>query len=246
MPFATDAYLADTKHLTTEEHGAYVLLLITTWRNNGRPLPDDPMRLARIVGATEKRWAERLRPVIAKFFDLSEGTWRQKRLEKEWAFVANRRASCAERGRKGGRPKPLEDNERGKAIGSSQLKPDESTHTHTHIKREKIEAGSNRSNSCPPSAGVAASPQECPQDTTGGVKRLGIKFPGAVDFSKVENRQAWARQKIAERIGLPEGTRLVLAASDSNAEGHAAAVKTCRRIARELKLSWQPPTGNAP
>jgi hypothetical protein len=34
-----------------------------------------------------KRWRERLKPVLTRFFDLSERTWRQGRLEKEWIFV---------------------------------------------------------------------------------------------------------------------------------------------------------------
>jgi hypothetical protein len=37
---------------------------------------------------TVKRWRERLRPELIGFFDLSGGTWRQHRLEKEWNFVA--------------------------------------------------------------------------------------------------------------------------------------------------------------
>ena len=56
MPLATDAYLADTTHLTTEEHGAYLLILLATWRNNGEPLPDDDIRISRVIRCTPKRW----------------------------------------------------------------------------------------------------------------------------------------------------------------------------------------------
>src|SRR5882672_7610124 len=87
MPLFTDALLGDTTHLSAEEFGAYLLILIVTWRNNGVPLPDDDKRMARICRVTVRRWSERLRPVMAPFFNLTERTWRQKRLEKEWSYV---------------------------------------------------------------------------------------------------------------------------------------------------------------
>lgn len=76
MPLYCDAYLADTMGLTLEEHGAYLKILMVTWRNNGKPLADDDKRLARMLGVTVARWKEKLRPVVAQFFDLSEGTLR--------------------------------------------------------------------------------------------------------------------------------------------------------------------------
>jgi len=239
MPLAVDAYIADTTHLSLTEHGAYLLLLMATWRNNGKPLPDDPERLARIVHVSKRQWLKKFRPVISQFFDLSENTWRQKRLEKEWAYVAKRAAISRENGARGGRSKSLNCRDRENPAGSFQVTQKASTHTHTHTHTHKERVDTADCNS-PPSAGVAASPQDGLQGAPLEVRPLARKFPGNVDFSNTENRQAFARQRIAERIGQ-DGVRVVMAASDPNAEKHAEAVRTCKRIARELHLSWSPP-----
>ena len=55
MPMYWDAYLADTTHLTTEEHGAYMLLLAAMWRRDGS-VPDDDKDNARIIGLTVAKW----------------------------------------------------------------------------------------------------------------------------------------------------------------------------------------------
>lgn len=117
LPLFCDAYLADTMHLSLEEHGAYLKLLMITWRNNGQPLPDENERMARMLGVTLGRWRDRLRPALAPFFDLSDGTWRQKRLEKEWAYVMRRAAIARENGTKGARLKGLADKDDAQPAG---------------------------------------------------------------------------------------------------------------------------------
>ncbi len=135
MPLFCDAYLADTMHLTLEEHGAYLKLLMIIWRNNGAPLPDDDARLAQMLNVPLPRWRNKLRPILAGFFDLSQGTWRQKRLEKEWIFLRKKLEKNRENGAKGGRPNPLKNINTEKPSGSSWDNPNrtqtESTHTHT-------------------------------------------------------------------------------------------------------------------
>jgi uncharacterized protein YdaU (DUF1376 family) len=86
MPYFGDAYMADTRHLTLEEHGAYHLLLLIAWRSPGCALPNDDKRLAQMLGVSVKKWAV-LKPVVMAFWSLTENGWEQKRLTKERRWV---------------------------------------------------------------------------------------------------------------------------------------------------------------
>lgn len=105
MPLFCGDYLKDTPDLTPEEHGCYLLLLMYTWSNGCKPIPDDDDRIARRLRITKERWLKRIRPVLAPMFDLSGGTWRSPRLEKEWAYVQEKIAAQRANGARGGRPK---------------------------------------------------------------------------------------------------------------------------------------------
>lgn len=103
MPLYIADYLADTQHLTRDEHGGYLLLLMAYWRNGGG-LQDDDKRLAAIVKATPKEWAA-MRPTLAEFFTVEDGFWIHGRadteLQRAHANVAQRseagKASAAKR-----------------------------------------------------------------------------------------------------------------------------------------------------
>jgi uncharacterized protein YdaU (DUF1376 family) len=85
LPLWTDAYLGDTTHLTTIEHGAYLLLLITAWRRRAT-LPDDDAQLAKFCRMTPKQWA-RISATVRAFFHSENGELVQRRLKDEWEAV---------------------------------------------------------------------------------------------------------------------------------------------------------------
>jgi uncharacterized protein YdaU (DUF1376 family) len=93
MPLDWTVYLGDTRHLTTLEHGAYLLLIAHYWQHQG--LPQDERALARIAGLDAEQWASS-RETLAALFKLGE--WKHKRIEAELTEAA--RLSRA--GRKGG------------------------------------------------------------------------------------------------------------------------------------------------
>lgn len=80
MPLYIADYLADTSRLSTEQHGAYMLLIMDYWRN-GQP-PDDDEVLASIVKLPVKQW-QKHRPLIAPKFSVLNGKWVHKRIEEE-------------------------------------------------------------------------------------------------------------------------------------------------------------------
>lgn len=113
-------YLADTQHLTTEQHGAYLLLLMTMWRNAGS-LPNDEKKLARIARVSMKRWHIIAGDVMA-FFDISDGRITQKRLSEELQKAVSKSEKRKTSGSLGGKAKSLKNNEQGLANASVLLK----------------------------------------------------------------------------------------------------------------------------
>ena len=112
MPMYWDAYLADTTHLTTEEHGAYMLLLAAMWRRNGS-VPDDDKDNARILGLTTAKWRKikaRFEATISGFH--SDGdTITQEKLRKTWEITQEKIDKNRANGAKGGRAAVIKNND---------------------------------------------------------------------------------------------------------------------------------------
>jgi len=79
MPLYIGDYLADTMHLTCEQSGAYLHLIMHYWRAGS--LPDNDVALAQIARLSAKSWKAH-KPVIAEFFGKG---WTHKRIDAERA-----------------------------------------------------------------------------------------------------------------------------------------------------------------
>lgn len=112
-------YLGDTRHLTTEQHGAYLLMLMTMWRSGGR-LPNNPRKLARVTGCTVSRWAK-ISPDVMAFFDVDGDDIVNSRLTFELEKAQEKSIKRAKAGTRGGNAKSLKTQKSAVAIASGLL-----------------------------------------------------------------------------------------------------------------------------
>lgn len=96
MPVYIGDYLADTMHLTTEQHGAYLLLLFHLWRRGF--LADRDETLSRICGLGADAWSN-ARPTLEEFFEVRDGLWRHRRVERERSRIAEKQQSNSAKAR---------------------------------------------------------------------------------------------------------------------------------------------------
>jgi len=120
MQFYVGDYIQKTLHLTTEQHGAYLLLLMALW-NADANLPNDQAKLARIARVSPKRW-----PLvwgeISGFFTIADGHISQDRLTKEHQKVLSISQERKLSGSIGGTAKALKDKDA--RLASATILPD--------------------------------------------------------------------------------------------------------------------------
>ena len=138
MPLYVGDYLGDTGHLTTTQHGAYLLLMMHYWRKGG--LPDDDRQLSKIAKLPLKTWCE-YRATLQDFF--YDG-WKHKRIEAELQKMMRVSEQRAIAGQKGGLGSALSRMKlesralsrqvppRAIALHSSSPAPANADHSHSH------------------------------------------------------------------------------------------------------------------
>jgi uncharacterized protein YdaU (DUF1376 family) len=177
-------YLADTRHLTTEQHGAYLLLLMTMWKAGGK-LPNDPAKLARIAGVSLRRW-HLIWPEIAAFFDAADGFVTQNRLVREYRKAVSKREKRCASGGLGGKAKAL--NAKGGALANATVSP-------KHSSEPESEAEKKEKNPPTPQGGlVAFEPSSCE------FEKVWPHYPRRV--GKAAAHRAWLKAR--KRAGYDE------------------------------------------
>lgn len=115
-------YLADTMHLTTEEHGAYLLLMFNYWQT-GEAIPKN--RLAKIARLTNERWIS-VEDSLKEFFNDDGEKWIHERIERdldavraslEQKSVAGKASAKARKAKKETKPQ-RDDNERSTGVNN--------------------------------------------------------------------------------------------------------------------------------
>jgi uncharacterized protein YdaU (DUF1376 family) len=170
MPLYVGDYLGDTGHLTTTQHGAYLLLMMHYWRKGG--LPDDDRQLSKIAKLPLKTWCE-YRATLQDFF---HDGWKHKRIEAELVKMMRVSEQRAIAGQKGGlgsalsrmklenRAQSRQVGHRPIALHSSSQASANADHSHSHKNLLKGEALTGASSSDDPSG----------QNTAGRAQRPAI------------------------------------------------------------------------
>ena len=94
LPLYVADYLADTGHLSAEQHGCYLLLILAAWRQDDCGLPNDPKKLARICRMDVRSW-NRLSDDILAMWRLENGRLYQPRLLAERELSEGKSISAA-------------------------------------------------------------------------------------------------------------------------------------------------------
>lgn len=91
LPLFTDALIADTTHLSDEEFGRYVKLMIITWRLPNCKMPRDELWHMRRHSVTLDKFNELYKPLLEEFFKCDGNYYYQKRLLSEFSYLRDQR-----------------------------------------------------------------------------------------------------------------------------------------------------------
>jgi len=89
-------YLADTMHLTAEEHGAYLLVIMNYWQT-GQAVPKN--RLPSIAKISNGRWPQVEQTLSEYFTEDENGHWFHARIEADLAKVRSKSVKASKAGK---------------------------------------------------------------------------------------------------------------------------------------------------
>lgn len=122
FPMYPTDFEAKTSHLTLEEDGAYNRLLRLMWMTPGCSLPEDANWICRRMRVDAATFARVIAPLIEEFFKRQNGRIFSPRLREEFEKADVTYKKRSEAGKKGGRPKAIDNKQEEQKAGLSQSK----------------------------------------------------------------------------------------------------------------------------
>ena len=98
MQLYVSDYLADTAHLSAEQHGAYMLLLMNYWQK-GKPLDNTNERLQHVARLSDKAWISN-KEILAEFFLIEGDIWTHTRIEEDLSKVREKSVKASTAGKR--------------------------------------------------------------------------------------------------------------------------------------------------
>jgi len=122
MPIYIGDYLSATTRLNTEQHGAYLLLIMDYWKHGS--LPNDDRVLAQITRMTADAWSN-ARSILEAFFEVTEKHWIHSRIEKELANAKVNKDVAIKRAKAGAEARWANKNASSNASSNTQAMPEQ-------------------------------------------------------------------------------------------------------------------------
>ncbi|MBU9832545.1 DUF1376 domain-containing protein [Rahnella sp. FC061912-K] len=240
-------YLADTPHLTTEEHGAYLLLMFNYWQT-GRPLPKS--RLAGIAKLSNERWSD-VERTLNEFFLDTGSEWVHERIERDLEVVkgaqsqriAAGNASAAKRAKEKALKNQMAFNDRSTTVqrNSSDRSTNKDTDTDKELKDKTLLSGAGKAQPTTKKNAAGSYPEE--------FETLWHEYPkreGANPKNKAHS--CWKARKlegVSEEVML-EGTRRYRLYCEMRGQAGTEYVMQAQRFygkERAFENDWQVNTG---
>ena len=135
LPLYPADYLADTSHLTLQEHGAYLLLIFALWQRGGE-LRDGISRLPNVLGISQREW-NTVSIEVMKFFNVEDGVISNNRITYELDKVKEKSEKAKESISKRWSNEPKKEYERITNVLRTLYSPDSESDTDTKGIRER-------------------------------------------------------------------------------------------------------------
>ena len=202
--FDADAFTGDTAHLTTEETGAYLLLMLAYYRSE-KPLPARDRALAAICKLPIDQWLE-AKIALAEFFIEQDGVWRHERIEYELAERIRKHQAVVQRGKDGATKrwgnKPAKPSRNARAI--AELSPNQCLANGSNVATERLKPSSYSQSKARLSSGYSQTKESSPNDSqANGSAIAALKKTDAQEQEHINSLSARAREGDQDLQGRP-------------------------------------------